>query len=249
MATCLEWQDFFKEFLRYTRGIGDTAPVAPDGLPPEGCDLSPCGDVFSVAVAIQSLRTQLESRDNLNANLPPGCPPKAVRAVRQFSGGNITPGWQVFAPAGGQCGAFTQTSFFGQMLDCDPGLPPAPPEPPIYSEPISFLVQPLEGGGWTVTSETNVWPSAEYFQGAIENYQCICDNLFKIFKIIQQQHPTAYFEQTNRIGDAQVLRAGFNMLAKVIQLAVADATGKEARLVESEVIQYPGVSDVVLPNP
>lgn len=250
MATCEEWQLWMNGVLRYTRGVGPEPGDAPDGRPPEGCNVYPCPGNTELTPFNNLFISKLNERDNLNASRPPGCGPIKLTVRRVVSGGQVLPVFDNYTNEPSPCGPFTAKAGTGNPITCfPPPAPPDPPPPPVYSEPMNFLIEPTPSGGWSVTSASNVWPSVAYFEQSIQDYQCICDNLFKIFKILQQQFPTAYFQQTNVISHAEQMRAGFNMLAQVLQYAVADMTGREPRLVNSEVVTVPTVQEVVLPNP
>lgn len=175
MATCQEWTDWFGNVMRWQRGIGNEPPSAPAGRPPEGCTYAPCPGNTNIQAMVDALNSKLEERDNLNASRPPDCPQVNVRAVRVFNLGNVTPGFQCFAPAGGQCGPFTSTIFYSNAFDCEP--PPAPVEP---GPDVTEFVFTIDGGPWDGTTISNLavgLPTIQGLQKGIDASACICQQL------------------------------------------------------------------------
>lgn len=253
MSLCDEYREHFAAILSLGRGVGTYVPPPPSEPIPEGCDLSPCANPSSAIV--NAMTTYRAVMTDFFARAAGGCG-TGCSAAQSYSRSNYFGPWQPVienkcvrdVPPGG-CAQGSGFYYLTDDLSCPLPPPPSPPSPPVYDEPIAFLVEPTPTGGWSVTSPTNVWPSPEWFQSTATDYQCICDNLFKIFKILQQQFPTAYFQQQNVISEAEQRLAGFKMLAEVLQYAVADITGREPRLVNSNVVTVPTVQEVVLPNP
>lgn len=180
MATCEEWNEWFLNAAYWFRGIGSEPPPSPDGLIPEGCNLSPCDPATTeMAAMIQALRDSITTRDFVNVSRSAnGCPLAQVFARRSASGGSFNTSFQVSAVAGGACGVYSSSIGFSNPLSCQ--LPPPDPVPGPYSGPLDITVVGGPWDGTQFTSETFYVPTFQFYDAIAQQSDCVCQLLDQI---------------------------------------------------------------------
>lgn len=262
MGLCEDYQTHFAAILSLGRGVGSYVPPPPAEPIPEGCNLSPCA---SPPPNIINAMAQYRNVMNDYFGRLAGACGASCTGGQEYRRSNFFGPWQpvirnkciLINPPGG-CAIGDSDFYLTDDLSCPLPPPPEPPEPPIYDVPISFLVEPTPSGGWSVTSETMTWPSTQYFANMATQNDCVCEWLRQLTGILFQvgnatysiattqakMFPSAEFQQRQQVDRNLVLNQGFNMLARIIQMAVADSTGKEIRPIPSESLNIAGIADV-----